>query len=306
MRRAFVRAIEAAADRDRRVVFLTGDLGFEMFDGFRAKHGARYVNVGVAEAQLVAAAAGLALEGFRPFVYSIASFMTGRPFEQIRVALAYHRLPVVVVGAGGGYGYARSGVTHHAPDDLALMSLLPGMTVVAPGDPNEVEALLPQLLSLAGPSYVRIGMSGGPVCEGGEPAVLGAARLLREGRQVAVLTTGETMATALAARAALDGAGVEPEIWQFHTVKPLDTGVLDRLAGRCRGLLVVEESSPLGGLGAAVAAWHSGLTGVRPRLVRLGPRDELVLGSPPRDILADRRGYGVRGVVDTCRELWRA
>lgn len=305
MRGAFARAIEALADRDPRVVFLTGDLGFEMFDGFIAKHGPRYVNVGVAEAQLVTAAAGLALEGFRPFVYSIASFMTGRPYEQIRVALAYHRLPVVVVGAGGGYCYSSSGVTHHAPDDLALMSLLPGMTVVAPGDPNEVDSLLPQLLALEGPAYIRIGKSGGPAYEAPSPVVLGKARLLREGRRVAILSTGEMAPTALAARDALAADGIEPEVWQFHTVKPLDKVVLDRLVGRFRALVVVEESSPLGGLGSALATWHSGLVGDRPRLVRLGPRDELALGSPRRETLQNRWGYGLQAVVDACRELWR-
>lgn len=306
MRRAFVRAIEALADRDPRVVLLTGDLGFEMFDGFVAKHGPRYVNIGIAEAQLVAAAAGLALEGFRPFVYSIASFMTGRPYEQIRVALAYHRLPVVIVGAGGGYCYANCGVTHHAPDDLALMSLLPGMTVVAPGDPDEVAALLPQLLALEGPSYLRIGKSGEPGYAAPAPVILGAARLLRAGGRVAVISTGETAPSVLAAREALAGEGVEPEVWQFHTVKPLDTAALNRCAGRFRALLVVEESSPMGGLGSAIAAWHSGLAGNRPLLVRLGPKDELALGSPTRESLQNRWGYGPAAVADACRALWRA
>ncbi|MHB8834584.1 MAG: transketolase family protein [Candidatus Methylomirabilia bacterium] len=306
MRRAFVRALEVLADRDPRVVLLTGDLGFEMFDNFIAKHGPRYVNVGVAEAQLVTAAAGLALEGFRPFVYSIASFMTGRPYEQIRVSLAYHHLPVVIVGAGGGYCYSSSGVTHHASDDLALMSLLPGMTVVAPGDPNEVEALLPQLLALAGPSYLRIGKSGEPGYEAASPVVLGKARLLREGRQVAILSSGEMAPTVLAARDALAAESVEPEVWQFHTVKPLDTATLDRLVGRFPALLVVEESSPLGGLGSVVAAWHSGLAGDRPQLVRLGPKDALALGSLRRETLMNRWGYGRPAVVDACRELWRA
>ncbi|HEY5999174.1 MAG TPA: transketolase C-terminal domain-containing protein [bacterium] len=304
MRRAFARALEGLADRDPRVVFLTGDMGFEMFDGFAARHGPRYVNVGIAEAQLVAAAAGLALEGFRPVVYSIAAFMTGRPFEQIRVALAYHRLPVVVVGAGGGYSYANCGVTHHAPDDLALMALLPGMTVVAPGDPNEVEALLPQALALEGPSYLRIGKAGEPSYDAPAPAVIGKARLLREGRRIAMLSSGEMAPVALAAHAALAREGRDPEVWQFHTVKPLDTATLDRLAGRFRALLLLEESTPLGGLGSAVAAWHSGLGGPRPQLVRLGPHDALALGSPRRDTLRRRWGYDVAAAIDTCRGLW--
>src|ERR1051325_2288870 len=130
MRRAFGDALVKAAQDDDRVIFLTGDLGFGVFDEFIARFPRRYVNVGVAEAQLVDCAAGLALEGWRPIVYSIASFMTGRAYEQIRLAVGYHRLPVVVVGAGGGYTYANAGVTHHAKEDLALMSLIANMVVV--------------------------------------------------------------------------------------------------------------------------------------------------------------------------------
>ena len=131
MRRAFGDTLLKIATEDPSVVFLTGDLGFGVFDEFIRLFPRRYINVGVAEAQLVDCAAGLALEGWKPIVYSIASFMTGRAFEQIRLAIGYHQLPVVVVGAGGGYLYADAGVTHHAKEDLALMALVPGMNVVA-------------------------------------------------------------------------------------------------------------------------------------------------------------------------------
>src|SRR3989338_5271951 len=144
MRHAFAETLTRLAAEDPQLVFLTGDMGFQMFDEFKRRYGPRYVNVGVAEAQLINAAAGLALEGWRPVAYSIASFLTARPFEQIRVSVNYHNLPVLIVGAGGGYAYAASGVTHHAADDLALMAVLPNMRVVAPGDPNEVAKLVPQ------------------------------------------------------------------------------------------------------------------------------------------------------------------
>src|SRR5574341_684609 len=130
MRRALAEGLIHAADADPRIIFLTGDLGFQVFDAFRDRFGPRYVNVGVAEAQMVCAAAGLALGGWHPVAYSIASFATGRAFEQMRVSVNYQRLPVLLVGAGGGYFYAPAGVTHHAVEDLGLMSLLPGMTVV--------------------------------------------------------------------------------------------------------------------------------------------------------------------------------
>src|SRR5207253_5232671 len=121
MRKALAESLVQLAAQEPRLMFLTGDLGFQMFDEFKERYPGRYVNVGVAEAQLVCCAAGLALEGWRPVIYSIASFATGRAFEQLRVSVAYPGLPVVVIGAGGGYTYASSGVTHHAVEDLALM-----------------------------------------------------------------------------------------------------------------------------------------------------------------------------------------
>jgi transketolase len=305
MRRAFVEALTEVAGRDERVVFLTGDLGFQVFDDFRKRFGPRYVNVGVAEAALVNCAAGLALEGFRPVAYSIASFMTGRPFEQIRFSVAYPRLPVVIVGAGGGYCYSGSGVSHHAPDDLALMSLLPGMTVVAPGDPGEVRALLPQLLALEGPSYMRIGKFGEPACEADSPVVLGKARVLRPGGTVAVVTTGETAPIAMEAAGRLAAEGVNPALFQFHTLKPLDTDAVSLLAGTFATVIVAEECSPAGGLASSIAACHSGLV-TRPAIVRLGPPDQFVLGSPRRDALRRHFAFGPEAIEKACREAWRA
>lgn len=305
MRKAFVQSLTRLAEKDPRVIFLTGDLGFHMFDDFIAGFGARYINVGIAEAQMVCAAAGLALEGYRPFVYSIASFMTGRPFEQIRVSIAYPRLPVVIVGAGGGYCYSTSGVTHHAAEDFALMSLMSDMTVVGPGDPNEVVALLPQLLELSGPSYIRIGKFGEPTYEAESPVILGQARLLRLGEKVAIVTTGEMAPIVLEAARALEAEGITPIVYQFHTIKPLDIRTLNGLGTAVQTLIVVEESVPLGGLASAVMAWH-GSYGGRLRLVRLGPPDELALGNLRRETLRRRFGYDQEAIAKECRSAWKA
>lgn len=303
MRRAFSNALLAAADRDPRVVFLTGDLGYQVFTDLEKKHPSRYVNVGIAEAQMVNMAAGLAKEGFRPIAYSIASFMTARPFEQIRVCAAYPGLPVLFVGAGGGYAYASSGVTHHAGDDLALMSLLPGMTVTAPCDPAELAALVPQLLELPGPSYMRIGKFGEPAVAGAEPPALGRARLMAAGEKVAVLTTGEQAYAAQEALKELAAEGVRPAHYHFHTVKPLDTAALAKIAASAKTLVVTEEASPNAGLGAGVAAWLAA-SGCGAKYVRLGPPDEFFYGGPSRESVAARHGYGKRAVVEACRKAW--
>ena len=304
MRRAFVEALTLAAERDPRVVFLTGDLGYGVFDDFMARFGPRYINAGVAEAQLVNAAAGLAREGFRPLAYSIASFLTARPFEQIRFSIAYPGLPVVLVGAGGGYCYSQSGVSHHAPDDFALMGLIPGMTVVAPGDPGEVRALLPQLLALPGPAYIRIGKFGEPSYEAAAPVQLGRARVLRAGERVAILTTGEMAPVALAALPALAADGRTPLVCQFHTIQPLDTAALEQLAAQARTFIIVEEAAPEGALFSGVRNWNHA-TGGRVQLVRLGPGPDFVLGNPVREAYRQAAGFDAAAIAAACRAAWK-
>jgi len=303
VRKAFADSLLNLAAGNSRIIFLTGDLGFQVFDEFHARFGSRYINAGIAEAQMVCAAAGLAKEGWRPLVYSIASFATGRAFEQIRVNIAYPHLPVVVVGAGGGYTYASSGVTHHAAEDLALMSLLPGMTVVAPGDAHEVTELLPQLLQLGGPSYIRIGRYGEATYQADAPVELGRARLLRPGEQVALISTGDLASVTLQAARQLGAEGIHPVVYQMHTVKPLDTATLDELVGRVETLIVVEEHGPLGGLATAVGTWRAARREA-PRVVRLGPPDALALGSLDRETLRHRWEYDADAIAQACRAAW--
>ena len=305
MRKAFSESLVRIAATDPRLMLLTGDLGFQVFDEFQELYGPRYVNVGVAEAQLICAAAGLALEGWTPVAYSIASFATGRAFEQVRISVAYPHLPVVIVGAGGGYTYSDSGPTHHAPDDLALMMSLPGMTVVAPGDPEEVTQLFPQMLKGSGPSYFRIGRYGEPTYRAEEAPVLGKARLLRDGEQIAILTTGDMAAVALEAVDLLRPDGIRPIVYQIHTVKPLDTATLNQLAEKVGTIIVAEEQMPFGGLSAAVNAWRASWESPM-RVVRIGPPDTFALGSLKREDLRKRDNYDAVSIAKTCVANWKA
>lgn len=303
MKKAFVEALIAQATRDPKVMLLTGDLGFEVFDEFIRNFGPRYLNVGVAEAQMIAAAAGLALEGWRPFAYSIASFATARCFEQIKLAVAYHGLPVTIVGAGGGYAYARAGVTHHAGDDLGLMSLLPGMTVVAPGDVHEVKALLPQVCQLSGPAYFRIGRGREPEYPLDEPIVLGKARKLGDGdRRVAIVSTGEAGCAAYQAHCELKKQGIHVPALHFHTLKPLDGDALEALTAKVDALVVVDEHLSRGGLGSALSDWLTE-RGLGIQLTRLSVPDSFVLGSPSQTELRQRYGFDANGVFETVKQL---
>ena len=276
---------------DPRIVLLTGDLGFQLFDNFKEQFGPRYVNVGVAEAEMILAAAGLAHVGWRPLTYSIASFATARCFEQIKISVAYPGVPVVIVGAGGGFAYGSSGVTHHAGDDINLMSSLPGMTVVAPGNHEETASLLPQLLKLKGPAYLRIGRGKEPHYEAKEPAILGKARLLSEGEDIVVISTGDIGFEVTQALKILSRKNIHPAAYQFHTIKPLDVGTLERISKKIKCLVVVEEHIPSGGLGSAVRDWAHETNRRQLNIKTLSARDEFVLGSPEQDEI--RTMYGI-------------
>lgn len=303
MRRAFSNALLRLLENDERVIFLTGDLGFGVFDEIIARFPKRYINVGVAEAQLVNCAAGLALDGWRPLVYSIASFMTGRAFEQIRVSIGYHQLPVIVIGAGGGYTYATSGVTHHAREDFALMSLVPGMAVIAPGDPREVEILLPKLVERDGPSYMRVGRFGEPTLDADALIEVGRGRVVRDGSKVAILTTAGSVIQAIEAWEMLAQQGMAPIICHFHTLVPFDAECFDAVANRVETIIVVEDHAPQGGLGATVCQ-RLASTGRACNLVRLGPGDDLVLGNPSQEQLRRELHYDAEGIVTACRKAY--
>jgi len=303
MRKAFSETLYQMASEDERIIFLTGDLGFQVFADFERDFPQRFINVGVAEAEMVAAAAGLALEGWKPIAYSITSFATGRPYEQIRFLVGYQHLPVMIVGAGRGYTYAKSGVSHHAPDDVALMANIPGMTVVTPGDGSEIRALMPQMLKLDGPSYMSVGRYGEPVFRAEEPPVLGKARLLQNGNRVAILSSSETANEVAQALEILALQGLHPLAYQIHTVKPLDEQALNHAANLCSAMIVVDEHLPNGSLWSSIASWKATIDSPI-SLKRLGPPDEFALGTLSREALRRKWGYNSESVVQMCTQLW--
>lgn len=256
MRNAFAKTITALAKADPRIVLLSGDIGNRMFDEFKGLFPDRFYNCGVAEANMTGVAAGLALSGFRPVTYTIAPFNTYRCFEQIRLDLCYHNLPVVVAGVGGGLSYAGLGATHHSCEDIACLRALPNMTVLCPGDAVEVALLLAQAVQGPGPSYLRLGKKNEPVVHQGAPDLrIGQAAVLREGRDVMLVNTGNTLPEAMAAADLLAQRGISAGVASMHTVKPLDMEFLARAFGSCRLVVTVEEHGSAGGLGGAVAEW---------------------------------------------------
>lgn len=274
MRNVFAAEITALAGVDGRIVLLSGDIGNRLFDTYKERFRDRFLNCGIAEANMVSMAAGMALCGLRPVAYTIASFITVRCLEQIRVDLCYHNLPVVLVGVGAGLSYASLGGTHHSCEDIALLRMLPNMTVVSPGDPVEVREALRASLGQDGPIYIRLGKKGEPVVHKHPPEfILGKAIVVREGEDVCLLSSGNMLPVAVQAAELLGQKGLSARVVSYHTVKPLDEELLSEVFAKFAVVATLEEHSVLGGLGGSVAEWLAEHAPQRGRLLRLGTAD---------------------------------
>ena len=257
MRNAFAEEMTRLAGTDKRVVVLSGDIGNKLFDNVKGVDERRFYNCGIAEANMMGVAAGMALSGLRPFVYTITPFTTTRCFEQIRVDVCYHHAPVVIVGTGSGLSYSELGPTHHSLEDIAILRTLPGMRVLAPCDAAELRQALHEVLKDDSPTYIRIGKKGEAAIHQSPPQMeLGKVLVIRPGSDVALLCAGNMMAETLTAADMLAAAGVSAEVVSFHTVKPLDQEYLAQAAKRFKLLVTVEEHSRIGGFGSAVAEWR--------------------------------------------------
>ena len=272
MRNAFAQEILKIAREDPRVVVLTGDIGNRLFDAFKAAAPERFYNCGVAEANMIAMAAGLAAAGLRPVCYTITPFVTTRCLEQIRVDVCYHDVPVTIVGTGCGLSYASLGATHHSFEDMAILRALPDMPVVCPADAAEVRSALRRTLTEAAPTYLRIGKKGEPaLTDPATPFEFGKWRQLRRGGGDAVLLScGTVLAEALAAADLLAKDGISAAVWSCASVKPLDGSVLEALPDV--PILTVEEHSLVGGFGSAVSEFLAD-RGLARRLLRCGIPD---------------------------------
>ena len=276
MRNAFADEMTKLAREDKRVVVLSGDIGNKLFDNFKKVDARRFYNCGVAEANMMGVAAGLALSGLRPVIYTITPFTTTRCFEQIRVDACYHKAPVVIVGTGSGLSYAGLGPTHHSLEDMAILRTLPGMRVLAPCDATELRLALRAALQENAPVYIRIGKKGEPAIHAQAPDFrIGQAIVVRPGTDVALIAAGTIMAEVLKAAELLGERGVSAEVVSFHSVKPLDQAYLERAGARFKLVATVEEHGRIGGLGGAVAEFYAGRRNA-PLQISFGSDDEFM------------------------------
>ena len=300
MRDSFARTMYEVGHKTKDVFIVVADISpAGSMAPFRKDFPDRFVNVGVAEQSMIALCAGLALRGCRPFAYTIATFSIYRPFEQVRVDVCYQNLPVTIVGIGGGLAYSTLGGTHHAQEDVAIMSALPNMTVMAPCDPAETAAATWAAVACNGPVYLRLGKAGEPdlTSTAVDPYVFGRIRRLRQGRDICILSYGSITKMAFDAAEAIEKeSGATVAVASVHTIKPLDREGIARVLQEFSTVVVVEEHSPYGGLGAQVKeiAWESG---ARCRLATFSLKDEFVHAFGSHGYLLERHGLSVNALT---------
>lgn len=254
MRKIFIKTLIELAEKDDKIFLLTGDLGSD-FDEFVKRFPDRFINCGIAEQNMVGVAAGLALCGKKPYVYSIIPFVTMRAFEQIKNDVCYQNLDVKIIGMGAGFNYGPLGCTHHAIEDLALRAL-PNITIVSPADSEETRELILQAHKNAGPAYIR--MSKLPVAEKDMPGQesqkieLGKPSVLKPGKDGVIISTGTQAKICLEAAKKLNERGKDLKVVSLHTLKPIDKNLLLAEVSNLKNIIIVEEHNILGGLASAI------------------------------------------------------
>lgn len=279
MRNTCLNMVYDLAKRDPRVIFIGSDLSPGLLADMKREMPDRYYMEGVAEANVIGMAAGLAMEGYIPYVNTIATFITRRCYEQVAVDLCLHNLPVRLIGNGGGLVYAPLGPTHLAIEDIAIMRALPNMTVTAVCDAQEMVRLMNCTLDWPYPIYIRMAKGGDPVVSCEENGfVIGKAIPMRTAhakQSIALMATGVMTTNCLAAADLLAEKGIDASVIHFHTVKPLDEAAVLKHAKDASLVVTVEEGVMIGGFGSAVTDLLVAKLGhALPAMVRLGLSDE--------------------------------
>ena len=306
MRNAFFRTLLELAEDDERVMLVVGDLGFSVVEPFVERFPARFVNVGVAEQDMIGISAGLALSGKIVFAYSIGNFPILRCLEQIRNDVCYHKANVKIVAVGGGFAYGSLGFSHHATEDLAVMRTLPNMTVVAPADPVEVERATRAVAAWPGPCYLRLGRAGERVLHPPDVTFeMGRAITVRSGRDLTLVSTGGMLDITLQVAQRLAGRGMDARVLSMHTLKPFDRDAIRSAARETRAIVTVEEHSEVGGLGSAVAEvlCDTQPNSIPLKRVAIPSTFSPVAGS--QDYLRARYGLSVDSIIEAIEPLVR-
>ena len=288
-REAYGKALVELGEQNKNVVVLDADLaGATMTKFFKAAHPDRFFDCGIAEANMMNIGAGLSTMGLIPFCSTFAMFGAGRAYEQIRNSIAYPKFNVKICCSHAGVSVGEDGGSHQSIEDIGLMRLIPGMTVIVPADANEARKATFALAEFQGPAYMRLARLATPVFEEDSPFEIGKANVLRDGKDVAVFACGLMVNEALEAAKLLSADGIEISVINVHTIKPIDAACVTEYAQKCGNVVTVEEHSVIGGLGDAVADVLMGKVCCKFR--KIGVNDQFGQSGKAADVL---REYGL-------------
>ena len=276
MRKAYGQALLELGRENEKVVALEADLGKStMSNMFGGEFPERYFQMGIAEANMISAAAGLALTGHVAFASTFAVFASGRPYDQIRSSVCIPRLNVKICGSSAGLSDFGDGKTHQSVDDITLMRVLPNMKVISPADAYETAKAVKAMAEIPGPCYIRVNRNDVPlVTEEGDAFEFGKVRLMRDGKDAVIYATGFMVYQALEAAKLLEAEGISARVVNIHTIKPLDAEGVCKYAAGVKAAVTVEEASINGGLGSAVCeALAEGKGANRIPVLRMGIMD---------------------------------
>ncbi len=308
MRNTSLKIVNQLAQKDDRVVFIGSDLGPGVLEEMKQSIPDRFYMEGVSEQHVIGMAAGMAMEGFIPYINTIATFLTRRCFEQVALDLCLHNLPVRLIASGGGIVYAPLGPTHLAVEDIAILRALPNMTIIAPCDAEEMKRLMPLTLDWPHPIYIRLAKGGDKVVSKAELGFeIGKAILMKEGKDGLFVTTGVMTQLALEAIQQLETEGVNCGVIHMHTVKPLDGEILKEWIPKVSAIVTVEEHTRIGGLGSAVLEFcNDEIPNETGKISRIGLPDQFSEKYGSQESLLNHFGINKDNLVKTMKDTIRA
>lgn len=254
MRLTFINTLHEIAKMNNNIILLTGDLGFSVFENFTQDLPKQYLNAGIAEQNMTGVAAGLAMEGKIPFIYSIIPFITMRNFEQIRNDICYQNLNVKIVGVGAGFSYGTYGHTHYGLEDIGILRTLPNLTIYSPGDPVEANFAVLEAAKLSNPVYIRLGKTGDPLIHNNRIKFkTGKGIIIKNGKDLTIIATGLMLKRGMEVSNELEKRGLRVRLISMPTLKPIDNQIVIDSANNTKAIFTLEEHSIIGGLGSIVA-----------------------------------------------------
>lgn len=300
-RDAYGKALAELGKVNKSVVVLDADLSKSTKTAnFQKEFPERFFNMGIAEADLIGTAAGLAAAGKIPFASTFAIFATGRAYDQIRNSVAYPKLNVKIAATHAGLTVGEDGATHQALEDIALMRVIPNMTVIVPADGPETEQVIRAAAEFEGPVYIRLGRPGVPVINSEDYKFeLGKGVTLKEGNDVTIVATGIMVSVAMEAAELLEKEGINAEIINIHTIKPIDKELLIKSAQKTKAVVTAEEHNQMGGLGGAVCEVLAQYAPVPVEI--LGVQDTFGESGTP-DALLEKYGLTAQSIVEKAKK----